>query len=111
MASVIRYHGVKLYDIGILGDIKPLQIINHVLLSNQHHRDPSSSADKMTGASSTDAIPGTVHLVDLDHTMHTRHAANGDRDIVLDPTPSNDPNDPLNWTPRRKLMAMITSNL
>jgi hypothetical protein len=56
-----------------------------------------------------DAIPGTVHLVDLDHSMRARHAGSGD--IVLDPTPSNDPDDPLNWSPRRKLMAMITSNL
>ncbi|KAF2799409.1 putative MFS transporter [Melanomma pulvis-pyrius CBS 109.77] len=55
------------------------------------------------------AIPGTVHLVDLDHSMHTRHAGGGD--IVLDPTPSNDANDPLNWSPRRKLMSMICSNL
>ncbi|KAF2260877.1 putative MFS transporter [Lojkania enalia] len=58
---------------------------------------------------SPDTIPGTIHLVDLDHSMHTRHAANGD--IVLDPTPSNDPNDPLNWTPRRKIMSMMCANL
>lgn len=57
----------------------------------------------------TVSIPGTIHLVDLDHSMHTRHA--GDGDIVLDPTPSNDPNDPLNWTPRRKLMAVICTSL
>ncbi|KAJ4377578.1 hypothetical protein N0V83_000405 [Neocucurbitaria cava] len=58
---------------------------------------------------STTAVPGTVHLVDLDHSMHARHAGNGD--IILDPAPSNDPDDPLNWTPRRKLMATICSNL
>lgn len=54
-------------------------------------------------------VPGTVHLVDLDHTMHAQHAGNGD--IILDPSPSSDPDDPLNWTPRRKLMATICSNL
>ncbi|KAK5058896.1 hypothetical protein LTR84_011160 [Exophiala bonariae] len=54
-------------------------------------------------------IPGTVHLVDLHHTLHTRHAEGGD--IVLDPTPSKDPNDPLNWTPRRKLLSSICANL
>jgi hypothetical protein len=58
----------------------------------------------------TRAIPGTVHLVDLDHSLHTRHAGNAG-DIVLVPTPSNDPDDPLNWTPRRKLQATICSNL
>lgn len=56
-----------------------------------------------------DSVPGTVHLVDLDHNLRTRHAGSGD--IVLDPTPSNDPNDPLNWTPRRKLLSLICQNL
>lgn len=57
----------------------------------------------------TQAVPGTVHLVDLDHNLNARHAGSGD--IVLNPTPSNDPNDPLNWAPRRKLMALICQNL
>ncbi|EED11903.1 conserved hypothetical protein [Talaromyces stipitatus ATCC 10500] len=55
-------------------------------------------------------IPGTVHLVDIDHSMRTRHA-NANGDIVLDPTPSSDPNDPLNWSPRRKLLSLICQNL
>lgn len=63
------------------------------------------------GASSHGAdIPGTVHLVDLDHTMSARHA-NGNGDIVLNPAPSTDPNDPLNWFPRRKLLSLICQNL
>ena len=57
----------------------------------------------------TDAVPGTVHLIDLDHTMATRHAGKGD--IVLVPTPSNDPEDPLNWDPRRKLMSTVCVNV
>jgi len=51
-------------------------------------------------------IPGTVHLIDLDGTMHTKHAQNGQRDVVLVPTPSQDPDDPLNWSPRRKALSM-----
>ncbi|OAL34849.1 hypothetical protein AYO20_05809 [Fonsecaea nubica] len=58
-----------------------------------------------------EAVPGTVHLVDLDHTMHTRHADAGAGDIVLVPTPSNDPDDPLNWSPRRKILSSICTNL
>ncbi|KIX08469.1 uncharacterized protein Z518_03125 [Rhinocladiella mackenziei CBS 650.93] len=54
----------------------------------------------------TESIPGTVHLVDLTHSMHTLHAGSGD--VVLVPTPSKDPDDPLNWSPRRKLMSVIT---
>ncbi|KAI1612551.1 putative MFS transporter [Exophiala viscosa] len=56
-----------------------------------------------------DSVPGTVHLVDLDHSMHTKHAGTGE--IVLVPTPSNDPEDPLNWAPRRKLLSTICVNL
>jgi hypothetical protein len=55
----------------------------------------------------TNAIPGTITLVDLQHTLRTRHLDKGDKDIVLVPTPSNDPNDPLNWSPRRKLLSTI----
>ncbi|OCT48505.1 MFS transporter [Cladophialophora carrionii] len=58
-----------------------------------------------------DSVPGTVHLVDIEHTMHTRHAGSGDKDIVLVPTPSNDPDDPLNWSPKRKLMNTVSVNI
>ncbi|KAH7029253.1 major facilitator superfamily domain-containing protein [Microdochium trichocladiopsis] len=63
---------------------------------------PQASADG-------DLVPGTVRLVDLYHNIRGPHAAKGD--IVLDPVPSNDPNDPLNWSPRRKLMSLICQNL
>lgn len=50
--------------------------------------------------------PGTVHLVDLGGTLKTKHAGGkGSSDIVLVPRPSDDPEDPLNWTFRRKLLA------
>ncbi|OGE54616.1 hypothetical protein PENARI_c006G11789 [Penicillium arizonense] len=51
------------------------------------------------------AIPGTLTLVDVNHVLEARHLDRGDRDIVLVPTPSNDPDDPLNWSPRRKLLS------
>ncbi|KAF2844716.1 MFS transporter-like protein [Plenodomus tracheiphilus IPT5] len=65
----------------------------------------------MTGVPSHNpgAIPGTVHLVDVDHSMQARHAGNGD--IILDPAPSSDPEDPLNWSPRRKLLSTICVNI
>ncbi|OJJ99483.1 hypothetical protein ASPACDRAFT_30167 [Aspergillus aculeatus ATCC 16872] len=53
------------------------------------------------------AIPGTVTLVDLQHVLATRHLDKGDSDIVLIPEPSDDPDDPLNWAPRRKLLSTI----
>lgn len=52
-------------------------------------------------------LPGTVHLVDLHGTMHTIHDASH-KDIVLVPTPSDDPDDPLNWSPRRKKLHMVS---
>ena len=50
-------------------------------------------------------IPGTVHLVDLEGTIHAKHSLSGQRDIVLIPAPSDDPDDPLNWSSRRKLLS------
>ena len=58
---------------------------------------------------SSSPIPGTIQLVDVDHTLDIRHAGNGD--IVLQPTPSDDPDDPLNWSSRRKLLALFCPNL
>jgi hypothetical protein len=51
------------------------------------------------------AIPGTVHLVDLEGTLRAKHASGGNSDVVLVPAPSNDPDDPLNWSPRRKMLS------
>ncbi|KAI5240011.1 MFS general substrate transporter [Aureobasidium subglaciale] len=50
-------------------------------------------------------VPGTVRLVDVNHTLNVQHAGNGD--IILVPAPSQDPEDPLNWAPRRKLLSTI----
>lgn len=50
---------------------------------------------------SRDVVPGTIHLVDTDAVDHShRH------DIVLNPRPSSDPEDPLNWSKTRKAIAI-----
>ncbi|CAH0044828.1 unnamed protein product [Clonostachys solani] len=67
----------------------------------------------MAGSNSTmdaDAIerpiPGTVRLIDTDGTKHAKHAdRKGQNDIILVPHPSEDPEDPLNWSRKRKLLA------
>lgn len=51
------------------------------------------------------AVPGTVHLVDIEGTLRKKHAKGALKDVVLVPTPSSDPDDPLNWSPRRKALA------
>ena len=54
---------------------------------------------------SVEQIPGTVHLVDLEGTILAKHSSGGQRDIVLVPAPSDDPDDPLNWSAKRKLLS------
>jgi hypothetical protein len=49
------------------------------------------------------AVPGTVHLVDLEGIL-SGHL--GNKDIVLVPRPSKDPEDPLNWTRARKFINL-----
>lgn len=58
---------------------------------------------------SSDRIPGTTHLIDLQHSLNTRHADDGE--IILNPRPSQDVNDPLNWSRNRKLMLTICISL
>ncbi len=55
------------------------------------------------------AIPGTVHLVDIEGTIRAKHASGAQlKDVVLVPAPSSDPDDPLNWAPRRKALYMFS---
>jgi MFS family permease len=53
-----------------------------------------------------DAIPGNTNLVDLDGHMAARHS-DSDKNIVLVPTPSDDPDDPLNWSRGRKWLSLF----
>jgi hypothetical protein len=62
-----------------------------------------------TSWSSQENIPGTVLLVDVDHVSRSEHLENGD--IVLVPTPSQDLNDPLNWSKARKVLAIVCTSL
>ncbi|CVK91874.1 hypothetical protein FPRO04_09124 [Fusarium proliferatum] len=49
--------------------------------------------------------PGTFRLIDIDGNMRGQHAdGEGEDDIILMPQPSLDPEDPLNWTFRRKVI-------
>ena len=50
-------------------------------------------------------VPGTVRLVDLEGTLTAKHASGSHRDVVLVPPPSSDPDDPLNWSTKRKLRS------
>ncbi|KAF5231756.1 hypothetical protein FANTH_13278 [Fusarium anthophilum] len=64
-------------------------------------------SDENSPQAALDFVPGTVLLVDFDGALDTRHAR-GHRDIVLVPTPSDDLDDPLNWSRWRKTLLMAT---
>lgn len=49
--------------------------------------------------------PGTTRLVNIDGSVVQHALGPVERDIVLVPRPSDDPEDPLNWTPKRKWLA------
>ncbi|KAF3402707.1 hypothetical protein DPV78_004636, partial [Talaromyces pinophilus] len=51
-------------------------------------------------------VPGTVHLLDLQGRLNVQHAAR-DHEIILDPAPSNDPDDPLIWATWRKYLCVF----
>lgn len=58
-----------------------------------------------TAIDEVEVIPGTVHLVDSQGDMHTKHGSGSEQDIVLVPAPSTSPDDPLNWSRRRKYLS------
>lgn len=62
----------------------------------------------VNGRLDEEAVPGTVHLVDLEGTIQAKHAKGGLSDVVLVPAPSNDPDDPLNWSPMRKMLSTLS---
>lgn len=51
-------------------------------------------ADIQHGHIDDSVVPGTVHLIDLDHTMQAKHSK-AHQDVILVPTPSDDPDDPV----------------
>lgn len=50
-------------------------------------------------------VPGTIHLVDIEGISRAKHASGAQKEIVLIPAPSDDPDDPLNWSAKRKLLS------
>jgi MFS family permease len=62
--------------------------------------EPGSAADN-------ERVPGTVFLIDI---ARNDHGASHD-EVVLIPKPSDDPEDPLNWRPARKLTTVCMAYL
>lgn len=56
-------------------------------------------------------VPGTMHLVDIEGTLRAKHASGGQTDVVLIPAPSDDPDDPLNWSAKRKLLSTASISM
>ena len=53
-----------------------------------------------------EATPGTQLLIDREK-EHTHSRKHGNTSVLLRPTPSRSPADPLNWTPARKALATV----
>lgn len=49
-----------------------------------------------------DYVPGTIHLVDIDNILDVKKDDNSKHNIILQPQPSSDPNDPLRWSQLKK---------
>ncbi|KAH8671978.1 major facilitator superfamily domain-containing protein [Tricladium varicosporioides] len=62
-----------------------------------------SAPVEVNGTPEVELLPGTRLLVDIQHKIHAAHDA--DKEIVLIPQPTSDPDDPLNWGPIRKYVA------
>ncbi|KAL2670342.1 hypothetical protein Neosp_014809 [[Neocosmospora] mangrovei] len=56
-----------------------------------------------------DFVPGTVQLVDLEGHRGVAHAED-QRDVVLIPAPSSNPDDPLNWSSARKRVLLASDS-
>lgn len=52
----------------------------------------------------------TVYLIDEQHRFLAKHSRIHP-DIVLVPAPSDDPDDPLNWSHRRKILSTVCTSL
>lgn len=62
----------------------------------------STVAPAISARELEDYVPGTVHLIDLDNSLHVKHHE-GLKNIILQPQPSLNPNDPLRWSKGKKL--------
>ncbi|CUM63809.1 uncharacterized protein PRCAT00001393001 [Priceomyces carsonii] len=47
-------------------------------------------------------VPGTVHIVDIDGNLNVKKSKSGKGNIILQPQPSDNPNDPLRWKKLKK---------
>ena len=60
--------------------------------------DLATARDVQRGYIDDSVVPGTVTLVDLDQSLQAKHSKSN-REIVLVPTPSDDPEDPVGMKP------------
>ncbi|CAD6579771.1 MAG: hypothetical protein ASARMPRED_009243 [Alectoria sarmentosa] len=81
-----------------------LTILNGIWLTSTRLQNVGNLEDNVP----TETLPGTEVMVDVG----VYHFAKSERNnIVLVPQPSNDPNDPLNWSPLWKLSAITSATM
>ncbi|CAK7893932.1 protein Hol1p [[Candida] anglica] len=52
-------------------------------------------------------VPGTIHLIDLEGVLNVKKDSGSQSNIILQPQPSSNPNDPLRW-PKSKKIAQFS---
>lgn len=52
--------------------------------------------------SKLDLVPGTIHLIDVEGDLNIQKDEGSEHDIILQPQPSSNVNDPLRWSKRKK---------
>ncbi|KAF7563710.1 hypothetical protein G7046_g419 [Stylonectria norvegica] len=68
------------------------------------------TASRVAREVEVDLVPGTEIMVDL-RGAHFHHASDNPDAVVLVPQPSDDPHDPLNWSPFWKTLIMVNQGL
>ncbi len=56
-------------------------------------------------------VPGIVHLVDMEGDLRVKYVSRGQSDIVLIPAPSNDLDELLNWSSKRKWLSTASLSI
>ena len=85
--------------------IVDLSSIGYSTILQETHEAPALLPRWRSKMTEDRSVPGTVHLVDLEGLLRAKHASGDQKDIVLIPVPSDDPDDPLNWSSRRKALS------
>lgn len=78
----------------------------HILIHTTMSESPMSNLEKVLSGERIpipdDFVPGTVHLIDIHNAFNVKKDLTSKKNIILQPQPSSNPNDPLRWSNMKK---------